>query len=108
MAGVALTRAPGTCAEPGCVGVPVHRGRCKRHAHWPQRNPVRMDGHTTKRRRARLAREQRGRCARCGRRIAHGTGELHHVNGDPSNDARSNLVLVHAACNPRGPATHKW
>ena len=27
--GVALTRAPGACAEPGCAGVPVHRGRCR-------------------------------------------------------------------------------
>jgi hypothetical protein len=66
-----------------------------------------MDGHESKRHRARLAREQRGRGARCGRRIPSGTGELHHVDGDPSNDARSNLVLVHAACNPRGGGLHK-
>ena len=50
--GVALTRAPGTCGEPGCAGVPVHRGRCREHARWPPRNSARMDGHTTKRHRA--------------------------------------------------------
>jgi hypothetical protein len=106
--GMALTRAPGVCLEPGCAGVPVYRGRCKQHARWPPRNPARgLDGHETKRRRARLEREQRGRCARCRRPIPHGTGELHHRDGDPSNDAHSNLELVHAGCNPRGPATHK-
>jgi hypothetical protein len=105
---VALTRAPGTCAEPGCIGIPVYRGRCRDHLIWPPRNPARtMDGHETKRQRARLWREQRGRCARCGRLIPSGSGELHHVDGDPSNDAPANLVLVHAGCNPRGPVTHR-
>jgi hypothetical protein len=105
---MALTRAPGTCATPGCTGVPIYRGRCKEHARWPPRHPARtMDGHETKRRRARLEREQRGRCARCGRRIPTGSGELNHVDGDPSNDRPANLELVHARCNPRGPATHK-
>jgi hypothetical protein len=66
-----------------------------------------MDGHTTKRHRARLERDQHGRCARCRRPIPPGTGELHHVDGNPANDAPTNLVLVHARCNPRGPATHK-
>ena len=103
-----LTRAPGTCAEPGCAGVPVAKGRCRAHLIWPKRNPARrLDGHATKRHRAWLAREQRGRCARCGRRVPPGTGELHHVDGDPSNDAPANLVLVHAACNPRGQAKLK-
>jgi hypothetical protein len=84
---VVLTRAPGTCAEPGCAGIPIHRGRCKQHVRWPARNPGRgLDGPQTKRHRARLAREQRGRCARCGRRIPPGSGELHHVDGDPRND----------------------
>jgi predicted ester cyclase len=54
----------------------------------------------TKRHRARLAREQRGRCARCGRRIPHGTGELHHVDGDPSHDAPANLELVQRGVQP--------
>jgi hypothetical protein len=57
--------------------------------------------------RARLVREQQGRCARCGRRIPPGTGELHHVDSDPANDQPANLVLVHAACNPRGGGLHK-
>ena len=85
----------------------MHRGRCRAHARWPPRNPARMDGHTTKRHRARLEREQHGRCARCRRPIPHGTGELHQRDSDPTNDTPGNLELVHAACNPRGPATHK-
>jgi hypothetical protein len=104
---VTLTRAPGTCAEPGCANVPTYRGRCPAHVRWPPRNPQRMDGHTTKRHRARLEREQHGRCARCHRPIPIGTGEIHHRDGNPGNDARSNLQLVHSTCNPRGPATHK-
>ena len=105
---VGLTRAPGTCGQPGCFGVPVFNGRCREHARWPWRNPARgLDGHATKRRRARLAREQCGRCARCGRGIPPGTGERHHVDGDPSNDTPTNLVLVHAGCNPRGGRLHK-
>ena len=103
-----MRRAPGTCAVPGCVGIPVNRGRCKEHTRWPARNPARtMDGHTTKRRRARLERKQRGLCASCKQRIPPGTGELHHIDGDPSNNDPANLELRHARCNPRGPATHK-
>jgi 5-methylcytosine-specific restriction endonuclease McrA len=66
-----------------------------------------MDGRTTKRHRARLAREQGGLCTRCRRPIPAGTGELHHIDGNPGNDEPSNLTLVHAACNPRGGGLHK-
>ena len=91
---------PAAPACPYIVALPAHPA-------WPPRNPARrLDGHKTKRRRARLAREQRGRCARSAGRPS-GTGELHHLDADPGNDAPSNLVLVHAACNPRGGGLHK-
>jgi hypothetical protein len=57
-----VERAPGTCAEPGCAGIPVAKGRCRAHLVWPKRNPDRADGRTVRNLRDRLARRDGYRC----------------------------------------------
>jgi hypothetical protein len=109
---VALTRAPGTCAEPGCAGVPIAKGRCRQHLVWPKRNPDRADGRTIRRLRDRLARRDGYRCRHPDASPATCTRgefplEVHHLNGDVTDNRLEVLELRCRRHNPRGPATHK-
>lgn len=56
---------------------------------------------------ARLMKEQRGRCARCGNPFgAESLVERHHKDGNHANNARNNVELLHAHCHD---ATHgQW
>jgi 5-methylcytosine-specific restriction endonuclease McrA len=89
-----VKRAPATCAEPGCLGVPVYRGRCLAHARWNP-NPDRQRGRRLTERRARLMRRRGARCQRCS---APPPLELHHRDGDPANDRLDNLELLCPDC----------
>jgi RNA-directed DNA polymerase len=61
-----------------------------RGGHWPGMYPVR----------AWLLKEQRGRCASCGRVFLPGDDliERHHQDGDRKNNRRPNLQLLHRHC----------
>jgi hypothetical protein len=88
-----VKRAPGTCSTPGCAGVPVYRGQCPAHVQW--HNGQRERGRRLMRRRARLTRERGARCELCRR---PGPLELHHLDGNPTNDEDRNLRLVCSDC----------
>jgi hypothetical protein len=106
---VALTRAPGTCAEPGCPNVPVAMGRCREHLTWPKRNPARADDRTIRKLRDRLVHRDGYRCRHPEASERSCTRddwplEVHHLNGDPSDDRLDNLELHCRRHNPRGGA----
>ena len=47
----------------------------------------------------RLLKEQHGQCGRCGLRLTtEDVLEVHHQDGNHSNNRLSNLVLLHAHC----------
>jgi HNH endonuclease len=107
-----VERAPGTCAEPGCAGIPVAKGRCRAHLVWPKRNPDRADGRTVRNLRDRLARRDGYRCRHpdaSERTCTRGDFplEVHHRDGDVRNDALDNLELRCRRHNPRGGGLHK-
>jgi hypothetical protein len=88
---MALTRAPGTCAEPGCAGVPVAKGRCRRHLRWPPHNPNRADGRTIRRLRDRLVSRDGYHCRHPDASSSTCTRgdfplEIHHRNGDVTDN----------------------
>jgi 5-methylcytosine-specific restriction endonuclease McrA len=90
-----VQRAPGTCSQPGCAGIPLYRGRCLEHAQW-NAYPERQRGRILQRRRARLIHTRGARCQRC--RRTHVELELHHLDGDASNDDDRNLELLCRDC----------
>lgn len=45
-----------------------------------------------------LRERQQKLCAGCGRELGAEQGRIHHIDGNPKNQAPSNLQLVHAAC----------
>jgi hypothetical protein len=107
-----MRRAPSVCAEPGCPNAAVNRGRCREHLVWPKRNPKRMDGRTTRRKRDQLARRDGYRCQHPDASPATCTRgdfplEVHHRDGDVSNDRLDNLELRCRRHNPRGAALHR-
>jgi hypothetical protein len=104
---MALTRAPGTCATPGCAGVPVAKGRCREHLVWPKRNPDRADGRTIAKLRDRLVRRDGYRC--CHPEASETTCtrgdfplEVHHLAGDVTDNRLEVLELRCRRHNPRG------
>jgi len=90
-----MKRAPATCSTPGCPGIPLYRGACLEHAVW-NANTERQRGRILQRRRARLIRWRGNRCERC--RRAGIPLELHHRDGNTSNDADTNLELLCTPC----------
>jgi hypothetical protein len=107
-----VQRAPSTCATPGCAGIPIAKGRCRKHLVWPRRNPARADGRTIRRLRDRLARRDGYRCRhRDAAPLTCTRGdfplEVHHVDGDVTNDALDNLELRCRRHNPRGAGLRK-
>ena len=89
-----MKRAAGTCNQPGCIGIPVYRGRCPEHAQWNTLT-TRQRGRALMARRRRLIRAAFGRCVRCG---TAGPLELHHRDGNPGNDEPSNLQPLCPDC----------
>ena len=79
---------------PGCSGVPIYRGRCPAHVQWQGLTP-RQRGRALIERRDRIMRARGRTCQQCG---DGGRLELHHVDGDPSNDAPDNLMLLCLDC----------
>jgi hypothetical protein len=107
-----VQRALGTCSTPGCPGIPIAKGYCREHLVWPKRDPRRADGRTIARLRDRLVRRDGYRCAdpdaserTCTR--ADYPLEVHHLDGDVTNDALDNLELRCRRHNPRGAGLHK-
>jgi 5-methylcytosine-specific restriction endonuclease McrA len=92
-----VKRAPGTCAEPGCADAPVYRGRCSTHVQW--NTSPRQRGRALMARRNRIARTRGRRCHRCGAPPTPGHPlELHHIDGNPTNDHLANLELLCDDC----------
>ena len=89
-----MNRALGTCSEPGCPDAPVYRGRCYLHTRWNPPTP-RQRGRALMARRRRIMRNRGPYCQQCG---GHGPLELHHKDGDVSNDRLDNLELLCGAC----------
>jgi len=109
---VALERAPGSCAEPGCWRVPVHRGRCQQHTQWVPRNPDRADGRTIRRLRDELARRHGYRCQHPDASPTTCTRgdhplEVHHLTADVTDNRLEVLELRCRRHNPRGGGLHK-
>lgn len=90
--------AASTCAEPRCPNLAVKRGRCGVHQ-LPASAPGRPGPRAVARLRAQLIAKFGERCAVC---LATERLEVHHVNGDPSDNALRNVELRCAAHNPRG------
>lgn len=65
-------------------------GRCK-----PRGGENRLRGRRWMRRRAAVLREAGYICQKCGARIAE---EIHHIDGDPANNAFENLLAVDKQC----------
>ncbi len=52
-----------------------------------------------------LLKQQRGRCGACGLPLTtEDVVEIHHRDGDRSNERRANLVLLHAHCHDQAHA----
>jgi 5-methylcytosine-specific restriction endonuclease McrA len=91
------------CLEPGCPNL-VERGRCDWHRRQFER-PRKVSGATGARgstrswRKLRLeiAAEQAERCASCDTALLEGW-QLHHRNGDATDDRRENLEALCAEC----------
>jgi len=96
-----VKRAAGTCNQPGCAGIPIYRGRCPVHVQWAGLSP-RQRGRALVERRERILRSRGRTCQQC---AGPPPLELHHADGDPSNDAPSNLRVLcrdcHAAATER-------
>jgi hypothetical protein len=108
---VALTRAPGTCARPGCPSIPIAKGYCRAHLVWPKRNPDRADGRTIARLRDRLVRRDGYRCRHPDASPLTCTRgdfplEVHHLDNDVTNNVLDNLELRCRRHNPRGATLH--
>jgi hypothetical protein len=100
-----LARAPSVCGQPGCVGVPVFNGRCRKHARWPDGNAARANGWAMSRLKALLIAERGERCEVPGCE-AVAPIEVHHLNGVEDNRPEA-LELRCRRHNPRGAPTHK-
>jgi hypothetical protein len=104
--------AKSVCAEVGCWRHAVKRGRCAVHFYWPKRNPLRADGRTIRKLRDRLARKHGYRCVHpdaSERTCTRGDFplEVHHLDGDVTNNALDNLELRCRRHNPRGAGLHR-
>ena len=89
-----MKRAPGTCNQPGCAGVPIYRGRCPQHVQWNNLSP-RQRGRALIDRRHRTMRARGHTCQQCG---GPPPLELHHLDGNPANDQPDNLSLLCHDC----------
>lgn len=101
------------CREPGCPAVATHRGWCAEHAgpaeaarrraHDARRPSAARRGYDARWRRVRamvLAREPRCRdCAAAGRVTL--ANEVHHIDGNPRNNALDNLMPLCKPCHSR-------
>ena len=101
------------CREPGCPAVATHRGWCAEHAgpaeaarrrrYDAQRASAARRGYDARWRRVRamvLAREPRCRdCAAVGRLTL--ATEVHHLDGNPRNNALDNLMPLCKPCHSR-------
>lgn len=85
---------------------PVYGGRCREHARWPAGNPVRASGWEISRLKAMLIAEGGESCEQPGCEATTPL-ELHHVNGDPSDNHPDNLELRCRRHNPRGAGLHQ-
>ena len=107
-------RALGTCSQPGCVGLPVRRGRCDAHAepafagnHERRASLGAPSGHARRKLRDRVRRRAGNRCESCG--AYPRPGELFVVDhvvpiaeGGPST--LENLAYLCPACDKRKTA----
>ena len=89
-----MKRAPGTCNVDGCAGIPIYRGRCPLHVQWQGLSP-RQRGRALVARRDRILRARGRTCQQCG---DGGRLELHHLDGDTTNDDPTNLRLLCHDC----------
>lgn len=89
---------PAVCAEAGCGAVAVYLRRCRQHQLL---QPARSEKRVIARLRAEIIRRDGERCAVCG---ATERLEVHHHNGDPSNNRLSNAELRCRRHHPRGEA----
>jgi HNH endonuclease len=95
-----MKRAAGTCNQPGCANVPVYRGRCILHVEWSGLTP-RQRGRALVERRHRIMRARGRVCEQCGEPPPL---ELHHRDGDTSNDRPANLQLLCLSCHREATA----
>ena len=90
----AVKRAPGTCNQPGCPNVPIYRGRCPEHVQWNSLSP-RQRGRALIQQRDRLMRSRGRRCQQCD---GPPPLELHHVDGDVTNNDPANCRMLCHHC----------
>ncbi len=106
-----LQRAPGSCNVDGCAGVPVVKGKCRDHLVWSKRNPDRLGGRAVARLRDQLTRRDGYRCRHpdAGRDTCtlDTVLEVHHLDGDVTHNALTNLELRCRRHNPRGGGLHR-
>ena len=99
--GFHVKRAAGTCNVDGCAGIPIYRGRCPEHVQWNNLSP-RQRGRALMDQRDRMLRSRGRRCQQC---AGPPPLELHHVDGDVTNNEPDNTVLLcrdcHRAAVPR-------
>lgn len=74
--------------------MPVYRGRCPVHVRWAGLSP-RQRGRALVERRERIMRTRGRACHQC---AGPPPLELHHRNGDPSDDRVENLALLCRDC----------
>jgi len=107
------------CREPGCPAVATHRGWCAEHAgpaeaarrrrYDAQRASAARRGYDARWRRVRavvLAREPRCHdCTQAGRVTL--ANEVHHIDGNPRNNALDNLMPLCKSCHSRRTARER-
>jgi 5-methylcytosine-specific restriction endonuclease McrA len=89
-----VKRAPGSCNQPGCPNAPIYRGRCAEHVRWNNLSP-RQRGRALMAQRERALRAGGKRCQQC---AAPPPLELHHRDGDVTNNQPDNLRLLCRDC----------
>jgi hypothetical protein len=91
------------CQHEGCPNPATRGGRCAQHQ-LNQRGQ-RLNGWDGQRQRQKTIAQRGEHCEVCG---AGPPIELHHVNGNPSDNTPTNLMLVCPAHHERGGLTHHW